>query len=97
MLIASGLSPLVARTRLSEETNVPPDAESDAPPVADELSQPRLGPLAGFAQGQPITPAAPGSQTLVNAVPPNRSRTNTSSKPFVSPGTRSVASLDIAT
>src|SRR5215470_16184164 len=69
-----------------------PDAAIDAPPVADELSQPRSGPAAGFEHGQAKTPATPGSQRLVNAVA-SRSRTNTSSRKFESPATRLPAML----
>src|SRR5882672_3960315 len=99
MLNAVGLSPLVSRLRLSEERKVPPEAVSTAPPVADELSQPRPGPLGGFPHGQAATPPVPGSQRLEKSVPPNRSRTNVSRFRFwsVSVGTRFEARLVNAT
>src|SRR5258706_2860046 len=90
-------SPLVVRTRLSDERNGPPVAERTAPPVPEELSQPRPDPAGAFEQGQAITPPTPGSQRLVKFVPPCRSRTKMSPTPFVSPGTRFGASLRNAT
>src|SRR5215831_17726860 len=66
MLVAVGFSPLVVKTRLSAPRYESPEAASDAPPVAAELSQPRPGPDGGFAHGQPITPERPGSQVLAN-------------------------------
>src|SRR6266850_1488068 len=95
MLNAVAFSPLVSRLRLSEERKAPPEAVSTAPPVADELSQPRPRPLGGFPHGQAATSLVPGSQRLEKSVPPSRSRTNVSRFRFwsVSLATRFVASL----
>src|SRR5258706_16279486 len=93
MLKALGFSPLVAKTRLSDERYVPPEAERIAPPVPDELSHPRPGPPGGFPQGHAITPLVPGMQRLAKSGPPARSRTKTSCAAFVSPGTRLAAAL----
>ena len=41
-----------------------PKAEREAPPVKEELSQPRPGPDAGFEHGQAIVPDVPASQKL---------------------------------
>src|ERR1700741_3261857 len=92
MLNAVGFSPLVVKTRLSAESFVVPLADSAAPPVAEELSQPRVGPLGGFAQGQvrARVRVPTGSHMLENAVA-SRSRMKTSVVRFVSPGTRFVA------
>src|SRR5262245_535749 len=92
MLAEVGFCPPLVNTRLSEESRAAPAAERLAPPVDDELSQPRPEPVGGFWQGQAITPPAPGSQRLVTPPPP-RSWTNTSSKAFASPETRFVAPL----
>src|SRR5262249_2372238 len=73
-----------------------PEADSEAPPVAEELSHPRRGAEGGFEQGQAITPPAPGSHRLAKPVAA-RSRTNTSQSAFVSPATRSVAGVENAT
>src|SRR5262249_50861898 len=96
MLVAVARSPPVASTRLSDGRYATPEAESAAPPVPDELSQPRSLPLGGFEHGQAITPPAPGSQRLASGEY-SRSRTNTSSRPLSSPGTRSAAALQNAT
>src|SRR5262245_5565742 len=91
-LVAVGFSPLVVKTRLSDERYSPPETERLAPPVAAELSQPRSAPEGGFEQGHPATPPTPGSQRLVNGGCA-RSRTKMSYQPPVSPGTRFEASL----
>jgi hypothetical protein len=52
MLKAEGFSRLVVNTRLSDERRVDPLAESTAPPVPEELSQPRAGPAGAFPHGQ---------------------------------------------
>jgi hypothetical protein len=46
-----------------------PEPTSCAPPVAEELSQPRAEPLGGFAQGQGSTPDWPGSQSETIGAP----------------------------
>src|SRR5881397_416653 len=96
MLVAVGFSPLVVKTRLSIDRYEMPEAVRDAPPVAEELSQPRPVPEGGFPHGQAITPLAAGSHRLVNAAA-SRSRTKTSWTAFVSFGTRLVASAANAT
>src|SRR5258706_13014601 len=68
MLGAFGLSSLVVKTRLSIERYAIPLAESTAPPVEEELSQPRVEPEGGLPQGQSITLFAPGSHRLVKPV-----------------------------
>src|ERR1700741_4708200 len=95
MLNAVGFSPLVVNTKPPAERCVEPLAESAAPPVADELLQPRVGPPGGFEQGQASTPT-PGPQRLEDAAP-SRSRTRMSSAEFVSPGTRLLAMPQNAT
>src|SRR5689334_20831149 len=71
MLVAVGRSPCVVNTTVSFASEALPDALDAAPPVADEFSQPRPGPLGGFEQGQAITPARPGSQKLVKLGDPS--------------------------
>src|SRR5437762_9993980 len=61
-LAAVGFSPLAVSTSVSAASEATPAEESCAPPVADELSQPRSGPPGGFAHGQAATPLTPGSQ-----------------------------------
>ena len=68
MLVAFARSSCVSKTTLSPERWHSPVAESTAPPVAEELSQPRPGLEGGFAQGQSMTLARPGSQALVKKV-----------------------------
>src|SRR5689334_19040679 len=92
MLGALGGSLLVVNTRLSRPSAVRPQAESVAPPVAAELSQPRPAPAGGLAHGQPITPPAPGSHRLARFELP-RTLANTSARPLVSLATRFVAKL----
>src|SRR5262245_47433691 len=91
MLDATGVSPCVVNTRLSVERFVNPLGVTNAPPVAEELSQPRPVPTGGFEHGQVTTPAIPGSHGLMKLVP--RSRTNASHVPFRSLGIRLLAKL----
>src|SRR5262245_11232422 len=92
MLKAVGRSALVTSIRLSAESWARPAPARTAPPVPDELLQPRPGPPGGFEHGHAITPPTPGLHRLVNPAAP-RSRRNASGCPFVSPGTRFVPEL----
>lgn len=73
-----------------------PLALRTAPPVAEELSQPRPAEAGGLPQGQAMTLFTPGSHRLVKPEA-KRSRRKTSKEPLVSPGTRSPAMLSKAT
>ena len=66
MLNALGRSPLVVNTRESDDSRAVPCAASVAPPVADELSQPRPGPPGGFRHGQHLAFDAQNNYPLTN-------------------------------
>src|SRR5688572_22274191 len=83
MLSAVASSPLVVNISESMETYATPEAARTAPPVADELSQPRPVSLGGFEQGQAATPLTPGVHRLVKLAG-IASRTNMSIAWFVS-------------
>src|SRR5690242_18507382 len=70
---ADGPSLSVVNTTVSFASDGIPAALSAAPPVEDELSQPRCAPDGGFPQGQEATPAKPGSQKLVRSRGPSTS------------------------
>ncbi len=71
-----------------------PEAESRAPPVLDEFSQPwSARPLFPHGHGAPVP--SPKQEARIGGWP--RSRTKTSSPAFVSPGTRFDAVLSNAT
>src|SRR5262249_55553635 len=94
MLSADASSPVAVNSRLSDDTNAPPDADSTAPPVFAELLQPRSGPLGGLLHGQETTWSSPGLHQLVKFGPPVRSRTKMSNRLFVSPRSKSEATLE---
>ncbi len=85
MLSADASSPVAVSTRLSDDTNDPPDADNTAPPVPAELLHPRPGPLGGLPHGHGITPFNPGLHKLVKFGPPVRSRAKMSNQWPVSP------------
>jgi hypothetical protein len=62
MLVALGVSPLVAKASVSFESTDAPLAASCAPPVNALLSQPLPALPGGLAHGQALTLPAPGSQ-----------------------------------
>src|SRR5258705_11822013 len=94
MLSATGFSPDEVSTSVSEERFELPEAESSAPPVLDEFSQPwPASPLFPHGQGDPVP--SPKQEATIGGCP--RSRRKTSSAPFVSPATRFEAELWNAT
>src|SRR5258705_328041 len=94
MLSATGFSPDEVSTSVSEERFELPEAESSAPPVLDEFSQPwPASPLFPHGQGDPVP--SPKQEATIGGCP--RSRTKTSSAPFVSLATRFEAELWNAT
>src|SRR5690348_12280934 len=65
MLVAVGFSSVVLNTTVSPPSEAVPVELNSAPPVAEELSQPRLPPEGGLAHGQASTPLEPGTQMSV--------------------------------
>ena len=90
MLSAVGFSPDEASASVSEERLGLPEADSSAPPVPAEFSQPwPASPL--FPHGQDASVPSPKQEATIGGWP--RSRRKTSANPFVSPPTRFVARL----
>src|SRR5689334_11080890 len=69
MLSAVGFSPAVLNTTVSCVSAALPLAAIEAPPVEDELSQPRPWLSGGLLQGQVRTPLMPGSQNATIGPP----------------------------
>jgi hypothetical protein len=69
MLVAVGFSPFVVNSTVSYVILAIPVAVSSAPPVFALLLQPSPVLAGELAQGQPITPLAPGSQIDEPGVP----------------------------
>jgi hypothetical protein len=78
MLVAVGRSPLVTKSSVSFESEGTPLETSCAPPVPEELSQPRGELVGGLPQGQAITPPVPAWHRSVPGETLPRSRAKTS-------------------
>ena len=95
MLGAVGSSPEDVSSTVSAERLALPVAARSAPPVVAEFWQPwPIEPLLLHGQEGPVP--SPKQKAMPGGSTP-RSRTNTSSTPLVSPGTRLLASLEKAT